>query len=336
MKNSFKSASAKPTGKTDRECLDAILRERPDLRGKPAYFPEQGYSAHTVIIGNEVFKTARTDSRDVAYLESLVLAIGHEYTILRYLQGKELPVAEATCKGQDAVFFGMTRVKGIKLDQAAIDMMTEREKRQVAKDIAEFMAKLSRAITTEDAKALGFTGHALAGEETTPEMLQKALNNPDVANALGDNLDFCRQIGVAFTSKYKKEYSQMPLGVSHGDLQPGNILYDPVSKRLSSVIDFGLCRVLPPVANCAYLLNFYKEDFVGMICKEYSGQTGNKITLKDAQIWACAAWITYVHPPKDKNLRPLTILMNRISKVKGNLDGQIAANSSASLPKPPK
>jgi aminoglycoside phosphotransferase (APT) family kinase protein len=172
MREAFLKASAKPEGSSGIDFLEAILRERPDLREQRAYFPKQGWNAHTVFIGDEVFKGPRQEMH--------VAGFDNEYQTLQQMTGKGLPVPEVTCVGKDAVFFGMKRLEGVILPDNFTEIFTQEEQRALAKDIIAFVVGMSQEFPLQDDKFMG-----------------------------------------------------------HRDFNPGNILIDPETKKLSAIIDFG-------------------------------------------------------------------------------------------------
>src|SRR5690349_12275395 len=96
MKNDFAKAVAKAEEMTKESFLEAILAERPDLQGKEYFFPHQGLCSHVVIIGDEVFKTARVDKEDqnadAHARRERIKTILRERDILKKLDSKQMPV----------------------------------------------------------------------------------------------------------------------------------------------------------------------------------------------------------------------------------------------------
>jgi len=140
----FSKAAAKRRGSSGNEFLDAILRERRDLRKKQkhgklmVYYPQQGMAGHTIIIGNEVFKgPARAE---------LVEKFDDEPHNLKDLEGKGLPIPRVTCVGKKAVFYGMTRTEGVELGHDVEGSLTPAQQRLLARDIADFIVNLAEAL----------------------------------------------------------------------------------------------------------------------------------------------------------------------------------------------
>lgn len=146
FREAFSRAGTKPQGSSGIDFLDALLRERPDLQGETAYFPEQGQKAHTVIIGNEVFKgPRRADGECRDDFET-------ECTFLRALEGSGLPVPKITTLGKDFLFLGMTKVPGIMMPSVFSHELTAAEETLLARDLIDFVVRMAQALPPQDGK----------------------------------------------------------------------------------------------------------------------------------------------------------------------------------------
>ena len=189
MMKAFARAVAKRKETSPIDLVEAVLHERPDLRGKTGYPTGQGTEAHTVFIGGEFFKAPQDliydekSGRLIYDAETAIAAFDKEIEFLQQLQGKGLPVPEITCVGKESVFYGMTSVKGVPLGKDFERIYSAEEQRLLARDIISFVV--------------------------------------DMANALP-------QKNSAF--------------ITHDDLHCNNIFVDPVTRRLSGVIDFGMVK----------------------------------------------------------------------------------------------
>ena len=339
----------KPTGV---DFFEAILNEQPGLKALfpkhttsaffgaapkgvadftelMAYFPSQGQCAYTVITGDKVFK-APCDTH-VPGAEDMVEQIEKEAKILRYLEGKGLPVPELIYEGKETVFIGMTRMKGVKLDSAVIDKMTYQEKRQLAKDIAGFIAGFENAISDQDAEILGFNEDALTTRELKPEDSRLVLSDSGIVEVLKDDMDFCSDMQKAFEERYERKYRDVPQTLSHGDLHLGNILYDPETNRLSGVIDFGRASFCHPETNFIPFSRDCKDDFTSMLCEEYSEKSGNKITLRDVRISENAYRIVNLFSALvGGNKKEIQCIKQQISELKKSLAPEPKKNVSLS------
>jgi predicted Ser/Thr protein kinase len=185
LRKAFARAAAKPDGTSDIDFLEAILREREDLREKidkgelTAYFPDQGMWSHTVFIGDEVFKGPNT--------ESLVYDFDAEAEILQELEGKGLPVPRVTCIGQQTVFFGMTRLPGVTF-KSVMQKMTPQQLLDLADDVADFMISMALALPREAGL------FATQGDQREPNILVDPLTKK-----------FCGIIDFGLARNVKKE-----------------------------------------------------------------------------------------------------------------------------------
>jgi len=129
--------------KKDVNFIDAILSEQPHLKHKKVVVPRQGGLSHTLFIGNEVYKGP-------SYFAEID-AIDEEISVLKKLSGKGLPVPEVTCQGRDAIYFGMTRIKGIPLHQCKLEI-SAKQRAQLAEEVVDAMIGIAEALPRENGK----------------------------------------------------------------------------------------------------------------------------------------------------------------------------------------
>ncbi|MBU6475338.1 MAG: phosphotransferase [Alphaproteobacteria bacterium] len=197
----FSRAAAKRDEPSGSDFLEAVLRERPDLKGQMAYFPEQGGCAHTVFIGDEVFKGPQgwlLCGSDHSYFD-------REHELLSQLEGHGLPVPKITCVGKEACFYGMTRMPGVMLSDV-LALLGDAETRALAHDIVDCVVGIAEALPPK------------AG-----------------------------------------------MFACHHDLHTNNIMVDPVTKKLTGIIDFGVFGYAPKEA----LKNFIYVPFKSLVLAEY-------------------------------------------------------------------
>ncbi len=148
IREAFFRAGAKQDGVTSLEFLDAILEERPDLKGLPAYFPKQGYNGYTAFIGDEVFKGPRLESQSNDFEV--------EYQLLQYLNRSGVDsIPEVTCVGDKAFFYGMKRMEGVILPNDFTTLFSPGELQALAHDIIAFAVGMSEAFPKVDGKVMG-------------------------------------------------------------------------------------------------------------------------------------------------------------------------------------
>lgn len=146
IREAFSRSGARPDGQRGIDILDAILSERPDLQGKPVYFPGQGQKAHTIIIGDEVFKGPRHP--DGEWLDDYKT----ECSFLKTLENSGLKIPKITTIGEGFLFVGMTRMPGIEMPNVHSQKLTEAEQLLLAKDLVEFVIEMAHALPPKDGR----------------------------------------------------------------------------------------------------------------------------------------------------------------------------------------
>ncbi len=279
--------------------LKAILEERPDLKEKvnsgevQPNFPGLGYSAYTVILGDEVFKTSQSETWPGVEVKDLILGIERERNLLGYLNGTGLPVPELTYVGKNFSFFGMKRLPGQVLMRHDIQQMAPDDKLRLAKEVAAFCADLSNAVPMDDAKEMGLDVSP-AERMFNPEQIYAEFLNPDVKKAFGDRYDFFKQAIESYIDYHHEKYADGQQFLMHCDLKEGNLLWNPEMKELTGVIDFGLSHLTGLESGFKKICEKYPADFVDMVLEEYSSLQSTQVTRKEIQLWACVEYVDYV------------------------------------------
>lgn len=147
MREAFRTATAK-TGTGAVDFIDAVLSERPDLKGKRQIFPGQGQKGHVVIIEDEVFKAPRAASGES--MDDYVT----ENKVLRQLEGSRITTAipRITTEGRDFIFFGMTRVPGVSMGSDYDSALTRDQQKQLARDLVNFIVEMAQALPPQGGK----------------------------------------------------------------------------------------------------------------------------------------------------------------------------------------
>lgn len=218
MKQAFARAVAKNGDVSSQSLIDAIVAERPDLQGQTFYSPHYGNTAHTLIVGDEVFKGPR--------LLSHMASFEREISYMERLKGKSLPVPELTCVGRNAYFYGMTRLQGVVMSEAMQDM-TSRQEDLFAADFGAAVANIALALSDgEEVRA--------SSSSSVRDNDEKYLNNPRIASRLGEDAGTARRLVADYYDRMKER----KLVACHADLHKENVLMDPKTRRLTGIIDF--------------------------------------------------------------------------------------------------
>lgn len=244
----------------------AIGRERPDVNGLLEFMPDQGKLGFVLHCEDEVFKGPRRRDQ--------VMFVQQECRILKHLEGKGLSVPVVTTVGKHAVFFGMLKVPGLSLQRGWLESMTFADRDALAADLAQFMADFNRAFTDEDEKNVL---HVRLKVTPEADKVLACIKDSRVQSLLGDNLeDCCRHV-----EKFLEDLPKKPRVLMHHDLNPGNIMVDADTNKLTAVIDFGyVTRGIPECALMAPRFGM-PAPFVEKLCEEYSNRSGNKVEYKD-------------------------------------------------------
>lgn len=247
----FAKAALKQAGQSSMALLDAIFHERPDLKGQMHFAPKHGGVAHTLIIGDEVFKGPK--------FETACSLLEQEYMPLQQLNSAGVAgVPAVTCVGKETFFFGMTRMKGVEV----ADLFSGLSATQVtsfAKDFAGFIADMAQAFPKQVNLHSAVPHH---------DNIMGSFSTKLIADVLGDDLEFCRREIGDF---YKRTMGRQ-LVMMHGDLHGHNILMDETSKKMTAVIDFGYTKygyIERDLASTALLRDFGRS-FVAEVWSEFA------------------------------------------------------------------
>lgn len=247
----FAKAALKQAGQTSMALLDAIFHERPDLKGEMHFAPKHGGVAHTIIIGDEVFKGPK--------FATACSMLEKEYLPLQQLNSVGVAaVPEVTYVGKESFFFGMTRMKGVEV----VDLFASLSAVQVtsfAKDFAHFIADMAGAFPKQTNSTAAVPHH---------DNIMGSFSTKIIADILGDDLEFCRrEVGDFYKRTMGRELVMM-----HGDLHGQNILMDEASKKMTAVIDFGYTKygfIERDLASGALIRDFGRP-FVAEIWNEFA------------------------------------------------------------------
>ncbi len=300
--NEFNKAS-KLAKKMSREAfVKAILDERPDLKALvksgqvTPKFPGMGNSAYTVIIGNEVFKTAQSEGWAPTGITSadLVLGIERERDLLGFLNDKDLMVPRLTHVGKNFLFFGMSMLGGDVLTRYDVEAMQPDDKRKVAKQVAEFYVGLSQAVPVEDAKRMNLDVSPAEWSFDPKQLYAEFSSNQRVREAFGERYDFFKAAIEGYIGYHEQKTADNGQYLMHCDMKDGNLLWNPATRDLTGVIDFGLSHLTGIESGFKKLCEKYPADFADMVMEEYSSRQHVNVTRKEVQQWACVEYVSYV------------------------------------------
>lgn len=249
--------------------LALILREFPEFAAQPTPQCGNGKNSQTFIFEDVVFKGSLED-KQIPYIRQ-------ECRLLQHLAGEHPLIPKVIHIGQDTAFFGMTRLPGEVLSQNLFMQMTQHQQMALAEDIARFMVEFACSFSDEDARNLiVLTGdYVLKGEP-----LETALAAPLVRQALGDDFSRVEELLKDYTARLALKRSV----AVHDDFHPGNTLVDPLSGKLSGVIDYGNVNICLPEEGFYAWRKPFPEEFTEVLCTTYSQLSGQKVEYRDIQL----------------------------------------------------
>jgi serine/threonine protein kinase len=262
--------AARPRQK-DRDILEIILQERPDLRKQKPPCVDAGSFGYAFIFNNEVFKAPKDlPSYDD---DEIVEKFQKEIKIQQALAAQNFPVPHITYTGKKAFFFGMEKINGLSLKDALSGVyvtLSEQQRQNVINGIAHFKAKLEKAdfgtiLPPEDDFALSPEDLLLAREGLSARIVHEIIKKraPDFLLAL---------------QKFLDDYPSRQPGIIHGDLHGGNILFDPKTGSISAFLDFDrVKRTIITDAEFLHLQECYDPAFALAVQKAYQNITGKEV-----------------------------------------------------------
>lgn len=274
FKPAFAKSAARNLDNSPMDLLSAIVAERPDLGTEMVMIPHFGSSSYTLMFTNEVFKGPKTSNK--------ISDFEQECRVLQHLQRRGLPVPALTSVGADAHFYGMARMAGVAMGRGRMTVLPNAQQQALAKDIANFADGLAKAFSVSDMQAVF---NAPIDVLLTPEKIITALNNDAVQAVVGDKIGQVCEMMQEYIQRMK---TTQPV-VVYSDFNPGNILVDPDTSKLSAIVDFGIVSPALPEAGFISLKWSYGAEFTTAVCDEYSKiNPDNKVSYRDILLHSLA------------------------------------------------
>lgn len=284
LRQAFSEAARKPTGSVE-ELRAAIIAEYPDFETRAGTEADHGLNGYTFLFPDEVIKGARSAGK--------IPQVEQEARILRHLEDRGVSsVPRLTREGKEAAFIGMTRLPGKGLNGIDLKSLSQGEHMQNARDIGGFMADFAGAFTEEEGRNI----FKVKGNPSLKlEEIEASLTAPMMRAALGDDLPAAE---TALRDFRQTAASRQPVA-THNDLHNGNIMFDPTTRRVSGVIDFGYAGLgLPEEAFACF--RFSPPEFLREMCTEYTRRGGQEVRYEDVISWGIARDIKEMHAMLEK------------------------------------
>jgi aminoglycoside phosphotransferase (APT) family kinase protein len=259
---------------TKPEMLRKIRKEFPDLKWQKSVLNVEGWDHYMILLDDKyVFRFPRTEE----YAEKLKTEIG----LLDYLKDKikiKIPVFRFIAK--DKSFVGYDFVEGIQLRKNIFQILSPTIKKQVAKQMADFLTALHK---TPLAIAKKFVIDIETSKQQYASTL-RAVKEKILPRVLKNE----QKMILDFLDEYKK-YLNFPNKVLvHADLYTSHILLALDKKSLAGIIDFADRTIDDPALDFCELW-YYGHEFVLDIYKDYKGP-------KDPQ-FIMRSYIYYLRSP---------------------------------------
>ncbi len=206
------TTAASGDGTTAGALIEKIIAQRPELASETFYVPGRGQMAITIMTSSEVFKAPRSHSIQYIFEE--------EINFMRCLSTLDIPlIPKLTYVDPNNNWFAMERKPGEVFDWGVIEKSGEK--------LGAFKAQLEEQTTGLDLiRALG------------DERLTKSIPRL-IANDVTDL--FATEPKVIETLRqYADKLTARQAVINHDDWNTGNMLFDPETKALTAVIDYGL------------------------------------------------------------------------------------------------
>lgn len=154
-----------------------------------------------------------------------------EVWLLEFLRGKiTLSIPDPKFIGKSLTYMGYKKIEGGDLTEAIFATLTESEKERVAYDMANFLAEFHRAVSIDTFQKFHTT------EESTHTRVEDLFGI--LASVISDKpiLDLISETIEELASIVEDTRDRVVL---YHDLHTENVAFDPVSKKLRGIFDFG-------------------------------------------------------------------------------------------------
>jgi hypothetical protein len=297
-------AFARPGQTAAPTLIEAILDERPDLRGKNISAPWQGQCAYTVFIGGEVFKGS---------LSPAAKSLQEEWRYLFLLEkGGVRHSPRLTCIGKKAHFFGMPYQKGKAFNKWKL---MPGQKEAFGAQIAEFCHDTNRALMR--AKEFNKQADQIRRQSTLPDVLE----NDGMKRLMGDgDWALCRRAAQVFQD------TQDPVLIN-SDIKPEHYLVDKKG-GLAAVLDFNTMAFQTVGEICARARDEFGSSVVKGLRRRYAELDPVRCPPEEdplLRLYQCIQGdLTAMHqfPPMEDSL--IDGVKSRIAKARRALEGGLA------------
>ena len=256
----------------------AIRRNFPCLNLRTIVLAGEGFDSQAFIVnGDYVFKFPKH--------QDSVRNIGVEVALLPKLQDHlsvAVPRFEFVADKGELPFVGYRRIEGVPLDAKSLWDLGEGLRNRLIGEIAAHMQQMQKFPVSEAVKCgvevWDFRNKYHADLERTRIEIY-----PMVSAAVQDYLEDLFEKYLDNDDNF--EYAPVFL---HADWSPGHILYDPDTRTIVGIIDFGDAVVGDPAYDLRRLYEEYGEAFIGVFLRYYPHNDTDNLMAKLRFFGTCA------------------------------------------------
>ncbi|MEC9346375.1 MAG: phosphotransferase [Pseudomonadota bacterium] len=248
-----------PQHRFDEGALDAWMRENVrDYKGPLKVRQFQGGMSNPTFVLDTPARSYVMRKKPPGMLLKSAHQVDREYTVMKALQGSDVPVPEvfALCTddavlGQD--FYIMNNVEGRVLINTALPSFTKAERTALYEHLAVVLAALHKV----DPAAVGLSEFGRAGNYYARQLSR--WSKQYVASVTEDLAD------MNFLMEWLP--ANIPQAdettIVHGDYRIGNCVLHPTEPRIVAVLDWELSTLGHPLADLAYVCQEYYGNLTG-------------------------------------------------------------------------
>ncbi len=262
----LRAAKGEPITSENNQLIKVLQKDYPDLVINTVHFYDEGHSNKVFEVNNTVlFRFYKKKNNVKQRLQSIAL--------LKYLKNKitAVQIPNIIYEGKNHLYIGYEKIKGNPL--LSLRVLSKEQQELLAIDVARFLAELHDSTILKYAysiKAMKRNWTLRAVEIATLLRNKKSTSN-------------MAQLAERLANEYKAlSNKNSSLALIHGDLHGGNIVVDPVTKKIKGVFDFDQLRIgdINEDFNWFYKKRQSAPFFFDALVKQYTKLTGKKLNLR--------------------------------------------------------
>ncbi len=242
------------TGRPENPFLPRIHSLMPGLEVQSAVISDEGLMNDVLVVNDElIFRFAKSDE-SAAALHSECSLLAHIRPYL--MQDIPQPLADS----EDAMVYRM--LPGVPLTRELLATLEKTTIQSLADQIAEFLRRLHSIPVTASLPETSAPVHYEDWVTLRAQVVQSIYPLLLSHQRRALDLFFERMLNDPANFNYEPT-------IIHADLAPYHLLYEPETRRLSGVLDFGVAGVGDPANDLGCLIQYFGERFVKRMLPVY-------------------------------------------------------------------